>query len=418
MKRVLSLVLVLALTIGLVSAAAADPVKIKGTENRKITINPAGLNESPEEMIAQGISPTTGRNLGEINVREGALGVAVTGQYQPIMVQVCNSGNGLDTEGKNPYRYSAVNGACADVVYEALQKRGGGETRFSMIFSDVIPDYAGFVRSTRLTHPRIRQEWECAFVTSGYSPKDVPGEWQALGVPNPAGDRNEKDPGIAYVGDFPKVWHPYVFRISDKNWKQYKPPINEVFNLTGLLQNVIPKDHQAANHTFKFTDELPATGDSGNIVYVTFGNANETDSRLEYDPASNAYIRYATNKKLGDMPYTEILLVNPQTDKKHPNKLKIDGVEAGEMVTFNNVIIQSIKMKWKGMSRPDPTLVGTGNADYFMGGKHIAGVWNRDDMNSRTVFYGEDGNEIELQRGRTLIILMDYSDKKASVKYE
>ena len=66
----------------------------------------------------------------------------------------------------------------------------------------------------------------------------------------------------------------------------------------------------------------------------------------------------------------------------------------------------------------DPTLTGTGNADYFMGGKHIAGVWERKDYDSRTVFYGEDGNEIELQRGRTLIILMGYNNKKSKVSYE
>ena len=32
--------------------------------------------------------------------------------------------------------------------------------------------------------------------------------------------------------------------------------------------------------------------------------------------------------------------------------------------------------------------------------------------------YGEDGNEISLLRGRTLIVLMDYNQKGRSVKYE
>ena len=41
-----------------------------------------------------------------------------------------------------------------------------------------------------------------------------------------------------------------------------------------------------------------------------------------------------------------------------------------------------------------------------MGGKHYAGVWERKDYNDRTVFYGEDGNEIKLQPGKTLIIQM------------
>ena len=88
------------------------------------------------------------------------------------------------------------------------------------------------------------------------------------------------------------------------------------------------------------------------------------------------------------------------------------------MITFSNVIVQGITMHWKGSSRPDPVLTGTGNADYFMGGRHIAGVWEREDYNSRTIFYGPDGNEIELQRGRTLIILMAYNNKGSQVSYE
>ena len=100
--------------------------------------------------------------------------------------------------------------------------------------------------------------------------------------------------------------------------------------------------------------------------------------------------------------------------------------ETANVITFNNVIVQSISMNWvSGDSlRPDPQLTGTGNADYFMGGKHYAGVWKRDDYNSRTVFYDANGNELELQKGRTLIILMDYTEKHsggkgtAGVKYE
>ena len=63
-------------------------------------------------------------------------------------------------------------------------------------------------------------------------------------------------------------------------------------------------------------------------------------------------------------------------------------------------------------------LTGTGNADYFMGGKHIAGVWERENNDSRTVFYGPDGEEMTLQRGRTLIILMGYNDSGSQVSYE
>jgi hypothetical protein len=75
-------------------------------------------------------------------------------------------------------------------------------------------------------------------------------------------------------------------------------------------------------------------------------------------------------------------------------------------------------MNWKGSEKPDPKLTGSGVADYFMGGKHYAGVWERKDMNSRTIFYGPDGNEIKLQPGKTLVILANYNEKYVQVQYE
>jgi len=427
MKKLIGLILALALICSM-TAALADPTRIDGLSDRGIKINDAGLNQDPQEMVdnGKGYSPTTGRKLDEIEVPDGFSGAAATGTYQPVMVQISNASNGIGVTGKGKlYAIAPINGSYADVVYEAPQKSGGGESRMSMIFSDTIPDYVGFVRSTRLTHCRIRQEWECALLTSGYSTADVPDEWVRLGVKNPAGKRNAEDPGIVYVGDYPKVWHDYVWRLSG-----IKDANSELFEAAKIADYIIPKDHKPANHTWKFTDELPAGGDSGEIIYVTLGNVNETDSRLEYQEDLNAYIRYVAVQGQGDLPYREGVLINPAVGKvKDSNGALIEKIIAedrvpGEIITFNNVIIQSIDMQWRTGIRPDPVLTGKGNADYFMGGQHFAGVWERKDDNSRTVFYGADGNEIELQRGRTLIILIDYDENilngkdKANVKYE
>ncbi|MBP5726975.1 MAG: DUF3048 C-terminal domain-containing protein, partial [Clostridia bacterium] len=178
-----------------------------------------------------------------------------------------------------------------------------------------------------------------------------------------------------------------------------------------------------ANHTFKFTDEVPAGGDSGEIIYVAFGGGTKTDSRLEYDEENNEYIRYIPIDGNDDFAYRTQTLVNPKLTAKNVNGAKLTMVDPddrvyGDLITFTNVIVQGIKMNWLGSERPDPELTGKGNADYFIGGKHYTGVWERKDYNSRTVFYGEDGNEIELMRGKTLIILMDYNSKGRSVKYE
>ena len=423
MKKLLSLALALALICSM-SAALADPTAIDGISDRHIKINPAGLNPSADEMFEQMISPTTGRRLDEIDVPENFLGMALTGTYQPIMVQISNASNGvgISKSGKR-YVTAPINGTYADIVYEAPQKRSGSETRMSMIFSDTVPDYVGFVRSTRLTHCRLRQEWECIFCTSGYSSSDVPGEWKKLGVKNPEGAK-EGDPGVVYVGDYPKVWKPYVWRISG-----IESANSEVFMLADLLRDVVPKDHVPANHTWKFTDEVPAGGDNAEFVHVTFGNWENSDSRLEYSAEENAYVRIVKISKSEEAFYKDMQLIEPEiktvkSNGKNVKKIVAEDRVENEIFKFNNVIVQSVNFKWKGGARPDPQLVGSGNADYFMCGKHYAGVWERKDINSRTVFYGADGNEIEMQRGKTLIILLDYSEKHsggkgtAGVKYE
>ena len=399
MKKLTIIILALALAAS-AAAALAEPTVIDGLTPRNIEIRKAGLNPSADEMIAQGISPTTGRKLDRISVPEGFAGTAKTRTYQPMMVQISNERNGR-------YPVAPVNGSYADVVYEACQGMGGSETRMSMIFSDTIPDYVGYLRSTRLTHVRIRQEWDCVFCTSGYSSADVPGEWRAMGV-KVYGDG--KKPGIIYLGDVGtnKPWKKYVRRVDGISTVN-----SEVFELASILENVVPADHVPANHTWKFTDELPAGGDPGEIIYV----------QLEYDEFDNVYVRYTEVKNDQDQPYRETILKGTRdADEMRHGKLSYqvyaEERKPGNLITFSNVIVQGITMHWKGQSRPDPVLKGTGNADYFMGGKHIAGVWERDDYNSRTVFYGPDGEEIELQRGRTLIILMGYNNKSSQVSYE
>ncbi len=427
MKKILSLFLTLVLVLS-AAAATAELTAINGTDNRNIKINKAGLNPPAEEMAENLISPTTGRELDKIELPEYAVGLAFSMKYTPVMVQISNPDGGIKENSKGEPSTAPINMQYADVVYEALQaqnSKGGTLTRFSAVFSDVIPYYVGMVRSTRLTHVRLRQEWNSAFCTSGYSMAYVPDEFTELGVRKPSGAK-EGDPGLVYVGDLPRLWKDYVKRIYPGNDAN-----TEVFELANIMQYVYPKYYEMDpasdeykknapyNHTWKFTDEAPETDDSADHIEVTFGGGSKTDSVLEYDDSINAYLRYVPTEKGGYVPSCVQDLINPRDVKVDGDvKIKVDAREYGDQLSFSNVIIQSITMNWRGNEQPDPVLTGTGNADYFMGGKHYTGVWEREDINSRTVFYGEDGNEISLLRGKTLIILMDYTGTASSVAYE
>ena len=391
MKKAFSLILALLLVFSMVSALA-DPIAIDPYEKRDVQIHPAGENEVPA-----GVSPTTGLTFSEIEIPEDAnfVGQAVTGRYTPVLVQIDNTDGGFGNRA--PW-----NGSYADVVYETpLYKRG--VTRISLLFSDVIPDYVAPVRSTRVNHVWIREEWDAAFVFWGgqqYARTNIYTAFEKLG--HQVNTKNILYDGTNGAG----ASHP---------WKEYMShtdrmarPHNAYAMLSMLMTRVYPQDYvPARTHAFRFTDELPTGGDEATEIYVTWGDTTY-HSMLEYDEEDNLYYRYMTVDPKNPQLYDDISPVISRSDKIVHNR----------PISFSNVIVQWMKCEYPTTDGPLPVVTGTNNADYFMGGRHLTGVWNRDSLTDRTVFYDMDGNEIELQRGHTLIIMMDYADvtdgKKAS----
>ncbi|MGN0779871.1 MAG: DUF3048 C-terminal domain-containing protein [Aristaeellaceae bacterium] len=380
MKRLLCAMLALSLVLSMGAAMADEEgmTRINPTEKRNITVQDAGLNE-----VIEGVSPTTGLYLDELDAPEGFAGLAVTGRYMPMLVQIDNTDGGVGDMAPWGASY-------ADILYETpLHARG--MTRISALFSDLIPDSVGPVRSARLGHVWLREEWDCGFLFYGqqeHEKANVLKEFSKLGT-------NKK--GVLFSG----------IVSSGKPWKKFytarkgaTAPHHIDANVAAMYE-LIPQDHVAANHTFLFTDELPTEGDSGEEIIVRwiYDKTNQPmenyGSNLEYDVDTNAYYRYMRCDDL--VPYEDR--------------------DSQEQLAFANVIVQFTQTKFLKLDVPVTFLVGqyyytgkgsksvTGNADIFMGGKHIAGCWKRDSMTSRTVFYGPDGKEIELQRGKTLIII-------------
>ena len=173
MKRLLCAILALTLALSAAAALAEDGLtRIDPKEKRGITINEAGLNETIE-----GVSPTTGLYLDELEAPDGFAGLAVTGKYLPMLVQIDNSDGGVNNIAPWGASY-------ADIVYET-PLHGRGMTRISYLFSDLIPDSVGPVRSARLGHAWLREEWDCGFLYYGqqeYTKTNVREEFSKLGA--------------------------------------------------------------------------------------------------------------------------------------------------------------------------------------------------------------------------------------------
>ncbi|MBP3452812.1 MAG: DUF3048 domain-containing protein [Clostridia bacterium] len=372
MKKIVSLLLIAALLISLLPAAMADTV-LDPNEKRKIKLKKVTLNE-----VEEGISPTTGLPLEDLEVVEGFAGLAVTGRYMPMLVQIDNTDGGIGHRAPWGASY-------ADIIYETPLYKSGN-TRLSFLFSDLIPDSVGPVRSARMGHAWLREEWDAGFLYYGqqeYDKANVKKELRELGV---------EEKGLAFSGTVG----------SGKKWKKYytrrkgvAAPHNVDANVAAMYE-LIDADFVPRNHTFLFTDELPE-GELADEIRINTGH-DAYSSALIYDLDSNLYFRY--------MGVDDKLTAYEDKDTK-------------EHIGFSNVIIQFAEVDWVRTDAPITYHVGKkyynnkgkksvgGNADFFMGGVRVEGYWQRESMEDRTVFYTADGKELELQRGKTLIVVVD-----------
>lgn len=361
--------------------ALAETV-IQADEDRNIQIQTVATND-----MIDGVSPITGRTLADVEQIDGFAGQAVTNRYMPMLVQIDNTDGGVNDRAPWGASY-------ADIIYET-PIYSTGNTRMVFLFSDQIPDSVGPVRSARLGHVWLREEYDAGFVYYGQQ------EYEETNAKKAINDLGVWQKGLAFSGTVGegKAWKKYYTRRSGI------PSPHDVDANVSAMYDLIDQDFIPRNHTFLFTDEA-AQGDTAEEVYVNTGHKTYS-SVLKYDAGSDLYYRYMG---VGDN-------LTAYTDK-----------DSGEHIGFTNVIVQFTEVKWYKTDAPAAFVVGekylngkgtyevSGNADFFMNGVHMKGVWQREDMESRTVYYTEDGQELELQRGKTLIIVADKD--KWTVSYQ
>ena len=350
MKRIAAILLVLCLLL----AQALAETTIDPKEARNIPLTEAGENETPD-----GISPTTGRTLSKLYVPEGYAGLAATGRYLPMLVQIGNDGGGVGNRA--PWGV-----ACADILYETPLTRSH-ETRITAVFSDMIPDSVGFVRSARIGHVWLSEEWGGGFLFYGQQEvegSDVKAEIKRLG----ADLRSVIFSGITGGTNFKRY---FTSRAGAKS------PYDVDANVAAMSR-LVPEDHVAPNHAFRFTDDAP-DGDSATRVYIKWGDSAKLyNSRLVYRKEWNGYLRYMGTSK-----------TNWYADRDSDDSA----------IAFQNVIVQFTRVDYNHNNKNEPIMyvigengeTAEGNADFFLGGKHISGYWKRDGMTSRTVYYDASG---------------------------
>ena len=299
------------------------------------------FNDNP---VAYGKSPTTGLDF--------------SGEYKPVLVQISNG----------PQDRPQWNLSEADIVYESIYW-GPSHTRYTAVYNDVHPEMVGPVRSARIQHVMLREEWDAPFIFWG----------------------GQKDPGtdIYNLMDQYKLNRAFRWDGTGGHFLDYltrskgeyaRPnPHNAIANIAGLVTNAWPTDHVAKSHAFRFSDTIGAGYDTAVEIDVPY-LADKYNPSYKYNAATGMYDRY------------------------YNGALQVDGHTKKQIVAANVIVQRQKLMFYNGTSsRPVYEVVGEGEADIFVDGQHIRGKWIRSSMDERTVFVNQMGVEVTLKPGKTFI---------------
>lgn len=259
----------------------------------------------------------------------------------------------------------------ADLTYEIVAE--GGITRLLPFYMSTKPEKIGPVRSTRDYYlVLVKELGDAMLMHIGWSPRALEAiqQWPIRSLGRGGGGfwrenpRNVAIEHTAYVNGVD-----LISTALDIGWKGI-----------GKFQ------------VWEFKDELAGYGDAAqaNEVSIDFWEKGDYSARFVYDSESNTYLRYMGFDADGNW-----IAHKDQDTKEHikPKTVLVQFVEE-----------RPIPNDPKGRLEYD--LVGSGKALVFMDGKVIESTWAKGDMESRTLFYDVNGEEIEFNRGKFWISIV------------
>lgn len=272
----------------------------------------------------------------------------------------------------------------ADVVYEAVAE--GGITRFLAVFycrAAAGEVTIGPVRSARTYFLDFVSEYGDYPLYAHVGGANLPGPANALGQIGDYGWLKKKNDLNQFAIGFPYFWRDYerighpvatehtMYSTTDKLW--------EVASKRGLAA----KDGQgnAWDKNFskwRFKDDLglDKRGTTSRVGFDFWSGDQEYAVSWQYDRENNYYLRFN-----GDQPHKDL--------------------DNDFQLTAKTVIVQFVVEKGPidNLKHMLYTTIGTGKALIFQDGQAIQANWAKVKRQSRTIFTGSGGKEVQFNRG-------------------
>lgn len=254
----------------------------------------------------------------------------------------------------------------AEIIYELVVE--GGITRLMAVYSAAeLPSKIGPVRSARPTYLEFVSEFDALYGHAGGSPEALQAV-DGLGL---------KD--LNALGADGR----YFYRDGEK-----VAPHN-LFTSNDLLHYALrDKQLEEVVSTFEqwaFKEDTPPSSEPSEerFVEIDFGSGPLYEVRFVYDFANNLYERY------------------------NGGELQRDA-NSEQTLTAHNVIVQIVpSAEGAGESgRVNFSVTGEGDAYIARDGKVIEGSWKKADRTTRTQFFDDNGDPIELNRGTTWVEIL------------
>ena len=329
-----------------------NSVTIEGTFKAVTPVN----DSYPENPVIEGVSGTTG--------------LPVSGEaYTPILMVLDNA--------EPAYPHWGV--ADADIVFQ-IPNAGKGATKLMALFADKYPEKAGPMRSGRMTMLPLAQAFDSAFAYAG---------------PPAIDDESDADLS-AMIRKWKMNSEKKAYNLLGGNYgeriEQYTFPHNLSLFVSRLHEDLVSKGVTFEQRPFLFTDEARTDGDTAKTISIKhYGESTESGANsasmsiFTYDPAKGTYTRTNSSGL-----YTDRIA---NSTVEFANLLVLRG-----QLSYHQFLNESY-MFWNNH------LVGTGCLEIFQNGHYVRGAWKRDSVDGRLILLDSDGSQLQLQRGKTFIVV-------------
>lgn len=290
---------------------------------------------------------------------------------RPILVSIGLSSDTVTVDGRN-VKAAGIGKRTpwgiheADVIYETMLYPSG-QTRLGCLFGSRFPESVGPVRSARIGHFLLQQEWDALFVYNGDAGSAA---WNWM----PGTDRYSK----AFLNTQKnRSTKPFVRRE-----KGVKAPDNLSVQLKSLADEMdISENFICPGSTLYDT----AFSYPMSEIILDWG-AEAWQTRLNYEPEKNQYLMYRRN-----VPFLSSVSAQDRQN--------------GIQLAFDCVIVQHVNYQWPAAMIPVMPTIGEGKAEWYGNGQQFSCIWRKESPTSPTRYWDADGNEIALPNNSIYIAL-------------